>query len=53
LGEAWGYLKDVKETWDKRHSQESMGLILTETNNIGDIDPEAAISCNQVQIPVE
>ena len=24
LGGAWGHLKDVQETWDKRHSQESM-----------------------------
>ena len=41
------------ETWDKRGTQETMGVILAVTHYIGDMEPEEATSCSQAGTPVE
>jgi hypothetical protein len=40
----WGHLQDKTKTWDKGGAQESMGVTLTETDNIGDMEPEEAFA---------
>ena len=35
------HLEDIKETWDGGGSQESMGVSLAKTHNIGDMELEA------------
>ena len=49
----WGHLQDETETWDKGGTQESMGVTLAVTHSIGDMEPEEATSCSQVETPVE
>jgi len=49
----WGHLKYMPETWDRRVSQESMGLTLTESHSSGDMEFEEATSCSQAGTPVE
>jgi hypothetical protein len=39
-----GHLQDEKETWDKGGTQESMGVTLAVTHNIGDMEPEETTS---------
>ena len=46
-----GHLQDEAETQDKGDSQESMGVTLAVTHNIGDMEPEVASSCSQTGTP--
>jgi hypothetical protein len=46
-------LQDETETWDKRGTQESMGMTLAVTHGIGVMEPEEATSCSQARTPVD
>ena len=48
-----GLRGDMPETWNGGGSQESMGVILAETHNSGDMEPKEAISCSQAGTPLE
>lgn len=42
----WGGISRIRQSWDKRGAQESMGVTLAVTYNIGDIEFEEVTSCN-------
>ena len=44
---------NVIETWDRGGTQESIGVTLAVTHNIGDMKPEESTSCSQVGTLVE
>lgn len=44
-----GYLQDMRETWDKGSTKESMGMTLVEMPNKGDKAPKVATSCSQAR----
>ena len=46
-----GLRGDMPETWNRGGSQESMGVILAETHNSGDMEPEEDISYSQAGPP--
>ena len=48
-----GHLQDKTEAWNKGGTQESMGVTLAVTYNIGNMEPEEATSCSQAGTPVE
>jgi hypothetical protein len=45
-----GHLQDETETWDKGGTQESMGVTLTVTHNVGGLEHEEAIFCSKQEI---
>lgn len=47
---SWGHIQNKTETWDKRGTQESIGVTLAVTFSIGVMEPEKATSFG---IPVE
>ena len=47
VGGGGGHLQDETESWNKRGTQESMGVTLAGTYNIEDMKPEEATSNSQ------
>jgi hypothetical protein len=52
IGEV-GFISYLPETGDMGGFQESMGITLIMTHNIGYMEPEVAASCSQPKTPVE
>ena len=48
-----GHLQDKIETLDKKGQQECMGLILTLTHYLGEMDAEEVTLCRQAGTPLE